>query len=263
MSIHAQKRGMTLIEMMVALAIVGILSAMTYASMSYAMEAQERSRMVHGRYHAARLTLERLKRELSTAFLSLHQSEDKRTITTFEGDRSRVLFVSSSHEPIQRNARQSDQVEIEYKLERMDGDQVLVRRVKQYIDDSPGKGGHEEVVVTGVKAFFIEYYDKNKEDWRSDWSVRVEDAEEMRVKLKALRAQGDAVKESLEGRGAAVEALGDTAVDKAVDDAEEELLDDIYLPNRVRVRLVLVDMTEREYILETQCEIPVVEPLWY
>ena len=42
-----------------------------------------------------------------------------------------------------------------------------------------------------------------------------------------------------------------------------DLLDDLFLPVRVRIRLVLIDDTDREYVLETQAEVPMKEPLWY
>ena len=260
---YLQRRGFTLVEVMVAIAVLAILCGLTYASMAYSLEAQDRSRRLHDRYHAARLTMERLKKELGMAFISLHQSEDKRTKTVFEGDRSRLLFVSSSHEPIQRDARQSDQVELEYFLTRKDGEEVLMRRIKHRLDDRPGKGGREEVMVSGVKDLRFEYYDPDQVRWRSDWTVRVEDAEEMRVKLKAVRAQGDQVKDALEGRGDVVETLGEGVVDKKVEDAETELLDELFLPSRVRIRLVLVDDEDREYTLETQAEVPMRDPLWY
>ena len=257
------RRGMTLVEIMIAVAVLGILSALTYSAMTYSIEAQERTRRLHERYHAARLTLERLKRELSMAFISLHQAPDKRTKTVFEGERSRILFMSTSHEPIQRDVHQSDQVEIEYSLQSGEEGQELVRRIKHHIDDRPGKGGNEEVMVSGVKDLRFEYYDEQGARWRSDWTVRVEDAEEMRVKLKAVRAQGELAKGALEGRGAAVETLGENVVDKKMDDAETDLLDDLFLPVRVRIRLVLIDDTDREYVLETQAEVPMKEPLWY
>lgn len=261
------RRGMTLMEVMAAVAIFGLLGMLTYGSINFSLTAQERSRRLSERYHAGRMTLDSMKRELSMAFVSLHQHEDKRTITVFEGDRSKLIFTSLSHQPIQRDTGQSDQVELEYRLDTVDGEQVIVRRVKHHIDNRPGDGGHEEILVTGVDDLRFEYYDNEKEDWRSDWSVRVDDAAEMRTMLKLVREQGDAIKGQIEeavgAASPAASVLGDALVDKKMEEAQGGLLHELFLPTRVRIRLVLLDDAEREYVLETQAEIPMFEPLWY
>jgi type II secretion system protein J len=258
---------MTLMEVMAAVAIMGLLGALTYGSISFSLQSQERSRRLHERYHAARLTLERMKKELSMAFVSLHQHEDKRTVTLFEGDRSKLIFNSLSHQPIQKNTGQSDQVEIEYRLDSVDGEDVIIRRIKHHVDGSPGKGGNEEIVVTGVDDLRFEYYDQDKESWRDDWDVRVDDATEMRTALKLVREQGDAIKGQVDAAAGdanpIASVVGEAIVDKKMDEAQGLLLDDVYLPPRVRIRLVLEDDNDRQYLLETQAEITMFEPLWY
>ena len=261
------QRGLTLVEVMTAIAVLSLVGLMTFGSVSYSLDSQERSRRLHERYHAGRLTLERLKKELSMSFVSLHQHEDKRTVTLFEGDRNKIIFNSLSHQPIQKNTSQSDQVEIEYRLDTVDGEGVIVRRVKHHIDSRPGKGGVEEIVAKGVDDLRFEYYDSDKEDWRDDWDVRVEDAAEMRTALKLVRQQGDSIKGDVDAAAGEANPIasvaGEAMVDKAMDDAQGALLEELYLPKRVRIRLVLEDETERQYLLETQAEIRMFEPLWY
>ena len=52
-------------------------------------------------------------------------------------------------------------------------------------------------------------------------------------------------------------------MDKLVDEAETEAMDQLFLPDRIRIRLVLEDANGREFLLETQTELRVTEPLWY
>lgn len=261
------QRAMTLIEVMTAVAIFSMVGVLAFSSIHFSLKSQERSRRLSERYHSGRMAMERMKKELSMAFISLHQHEDKRTITVFEGGPQKLLFMSTSHQPIQRDTYQSDQVEIEYRLDTVDGESVLVRRVKHHIDDRPGDGGVEEIIVTGVERVTFRYYDEADETWRDDWSVRVEDAQEMRAHLKLVREQAENLKEAVAtataSSGALASTLADAQLDNAADDAQGQLLEELFLPARVSIRLVLVDDNDREYLLETQAEITMTEPLWY
>lgn len=265
--LRRDERGMTLIEVSVAVAILAVMGMLVYGSLVITIKSQERAEVLQERYHAARVFLMRVKRELSMAFLSLHQAEDGRTKTLFEGERDRITFDTSAYEPIQRDARQSDQLEVEYRLDRdEEGEPAIVRRVKHHIDDAPGKGGVEEVIIRGVKDFELAYYDKVGEDWESDWDVVIDDAIASREQMKTLQM----VRETVEGARAQAGEQGDLAtlgaaetIDRAADEAEAEVMDKLYLPNRVRIHLVIEDGEGREYALETQTEIRVTDPLWY
>lgn len=265
------ERGMTLIEVMVASALWVLTGTLVAGIMFSTLTTQNNILDLQGRYHGARVALDRLRKEITTAFVSLHQSEEKRTRTVFIGQRDSIVFNTSSHEPMQKNARQSDQLEVEYRVGTVRDDKGnnvkgLIRRVKYHIDDRPGRGGREELLVAGVKELELEYYDKFREDWRNDWDVEVEDAEEMRLKLKQLnsvREQAEGVRDD-EQAGIAGVVVADQ-VEGQVDEAQLELMEGMFLPSRVRIRLVMEDPedAQEEHVLETQVEITMVEPLWY
>ena len=180
-------RGMTLIEVAVAMAILGVIGFLSYGGLAITIKSQRRADVLHERYHAARVFLTRFKRELSMAFVSLHQAEEKQTVTLFQGERDMVIFNTSSHEPIRRGVDESDQLEVEYRLDRdEDGNPAIIRRVKHYIDDRPSRGGIEQVAVRGVKDFDLEYFDEMKEDWTDSWDVLIEDAEQKRADMQLL-----------------------------------------------------------------------------
>lgn len=260
---------MTLTEVMVAIFIVSLLGMLAGGITYNVVRTHEDMSILHERYHTARLALTRMKRELTMAFVSLHQAEDKRTETLFEGEDDRIVFNTRAHEPLRRDARQSDQIEVEYYLdtvENEDGDRVkaLMRRVKFHIDDRPGKGGRADVVVEGVEDLEFEYFDELADDWRDEWDVRVDDAEDMRARLKEVQAIRDKLEDIAEDEetgvaGVAAAAQGEELVNEAQTDALEGLL----LPTRIRITLTLVDNNDIERITETMVEIPMVEPLWY
>ena len=215
---------MTLLEVMVAVALLALMSVLVYASLVITIKSQQRAELLQERYHGARVFLHRIKRELSMSYLSLHQAEDQRTQTLFDGDDDQVIFNTSAYEPIRRDARESDQLELEYRLDRdEDGEPAIVRRVKYHVDDRPGKGGAEEVVLRGVAEFELSYYDKSKEDWRDDWQVTIEDAQEMRLLMKEIEKARETVENVRNDDASGI--LGIVAaegMDKEIDKVEGE-----------------------------------------
>jgi type II secretory pathway pseudopilin PulG len=266
MSRITHRRGMTLIEIGVAVVILASMCALAYGAIVMQVKTRNQGRALLERYHTARVTLERIRRELSTAFLSLHQNQDKETQTLFDGQADQIIFTTSAHRPMQRNAQQSDQIEVEYRMDREDDHGVIVRRVKHHIDSSPGKGGFEQVVAVGIERLQLEYYDLGKEDWTDDWSVIIDDAEEKRIALKAMRSVADTMKAKIDAQNELAGAVADVALDKVADEEQAEVLENVFLPSRMRIRITLEGIDEdddREYVLETQVEIPMHEPLWY
>lgn len=268
------QRGMTLIEVMVASALWVLTGTIIAGVLFGTVRTQETILDLQSRYHGGRIALERLKRELNMAFVSLHQSDDKRTETIFDADNDRVLFTTSAHEVTRRNVRQSDQIEVEYRVERVrdpkgNDTKALTRRVKYTIDSSPGKGGRTEALVYGVKDFELEFYDLAAEDWRSEWKVEIQDAAEMRVRLRELQTLRETLDEQSTASDDVATNLAATvtagAVDSTVAKQQAELMDGLVLPSRVKIRLVLEDPEERDasHVLETQVEIGMTDPLWY
>ncbi len=268
---HAAERGLTLIEVLVAVAVTALLASMTYGVVFTTIRTQEDAVAIQDRFHGGRVALEHMRHELTMSFVSLHQSDDKRTKTLFKGERSSLIFNTAAHETLARNVHQSDQLEVEYRIQRVKSAanpdvmvDALVKRCKYRIDDRPGRGGREEVLVEGVHSIEFAYYDKFREDWESDWDVQIDDAVPLREKLHEitqLREKVDAVRDDEQTGVAGVVVAGEA--DKEIDEAQSELMDGLFLPSRVRIRLALDNFDDDVIHMETQIEIPLIEPLWY
>jgi len=173
------KRGFTLLEIILAVSVLAIVATMIYGGFSQTAlnkarieEDVDHSRIVH-------MTLERMARELTMAFVSTHvnPSPSLRVVETAfigkdHGKDDRIDFSSFSHRRLYRNAHESDQNEISYFVTDhpdKQGVQVLARREQNRIDDDPGRGGKSQILVENVVEFNLEYFDPLLSDWVQTW----------------------------------------------------------------------------------------------
>jgi len=172
---------MTLIEAMVAITILAIVTAMIWGGFSQTARNKEVIEADVDRYHVVRSALERMARELSMAYVSIHRNPSpsmQTMVTAFEGndhgDDDRLDFTSFSHQRLFRNAHESDQNEISYFLtdhpEHRDV-RVLARREQNRVDDDPQRGGKVEILVEDVLGFELEYLDPLSGQWLDSWST--------------------------------------------------------------------------------------------
>lgn len=172
--------GMTLIEIMVAMTMFAAVGALVYGGFSQTSRAKEELEYELDRYHEIRTALERMARELSMAYVSVHRnpSASLQTMkTAFIGKDSgfgdRVDFTSLSHVRLYRDAKESDQNEISYFLTNSPHGEgkVLARRMQPRIDDRPEEGGRVEVMLENVLEFDLEYLDPMTWEWLKSWDT--------------------------------------------------------------------------------------------
>lgn len=172
-------RGTTLIEILVALAVLAMISLMIYG----AFESMSRGKRAEGaraeRSRQGREAIDRIGRELSSAYLSLHApllpayvTQTTAFIGTNGSTFDRVDFTSFAHRRVDREAKESDQAEIGYFVvedpkvpEKMD----LVRREQVPIDLEPQRGGVVNVVCEDVESFDVRYLDPLTGQWVEQW----------------------------------------------------------------------------------------------
>ncbi|MEM8608205.1 MAG: type II secretion system protein GspJ [Myxococcota bacterium] len=174
------RRGFTLIEIMLAIAILAIVGTLIYGGFAQTTLNKTRIESDIDHYRTVNMALERMAREVNQAFVSTHEnpSLDLRTVhTVFDGKdngrEDRLDFTSFSHRRLYRNAKESDQNEISYFVtEDPDepGSRVLARRQQNRIDEEPRKGGKSQILVRGVEEFNIEYFDPLLSEWVQEWT---------------------------------------------------------------------------------------------
>ncbi len=181
-------RGFTLIEIIVAVAILAIISLLIWQTSAVSMNAKERYEAEDIRFHEAMLALSRLADDVSQAFLyttkkHLGQSgigepaRDTRFVGDDQGDRDALHFVTFGHMRYLKDSKESDQEEISYYLKKNEEEGIwnLVRRSQSPPDTEHDEGGKEFVVLEDVQKLELQFYDGKRGEWKREWdSSRVE-----------------------------------------------------------------------------------------
>ncbi|HZX96795.1 MAG TPA: prepilin-type N-terminal cleavage/methylation domain-containing protein [Myxococcales bacterium] len=169
-------RGFTLLEVMIAIAVLAMIGAVTYKSFDGAYGLKQRVEKAEDRDQSVRGALDRIGREVSMTFLSEHYDHKRfRERPTFfklkDGRAEANLTVTSfAHERLHVDAKESDQAVFQYHLERgEDGNLALFRRVKPQIDEEWERGGEKAVVAEDVVRFTVQAWDPKDREWRDEW----------------------------------------------------------------------------------------------
>lgn len=176
--------GMTLVEAMISIAILSIVSVMVFGGFEQTMRNKARIEEQGDRAHVIRVAMERMCREIQSAFVSLDVNLSPQLAsmhTVFHGRRqgrgSRLDFTSFSHRRLYRDAHESDQNELGYFItdhrddETHETTRVLVRRESRRIDDDPEEGGQQMILVDEVREFELDYFDPVSLQWVDGWDT--------------------------------------------------------------------------------------------
>jgi general secretion pathway protein J len=178
---NPKQRGLSLIEIALAVSILAIMGVMTAGTIGRSFDAYEAVSEVDAKYHNVRMALNRISRDISMAFIAPPQrvrDEDRQWKTLFKGgDESpfdELHFTSFSHRILLQNAKESDQCEISYfgAPDEDDSNKTnLMRREDWRLDDEPEKGGRVYVLAEDIKDFKLRYFDVKDDDWTDEWDT--------------------------------------------------------------------------------------------
>lgn len=177
----SKARGFTLIEVMVAIAVLSMIATVIYSAFAGMRRTKEGVERINDRYREGRLAMSRMVRELQSAFISMHQPIPPVTPvqkTIFKGTQGspgdRIDFASFAHRRLVEDARETDQQEVSYYAEsdpEKSGVVNLVRRVSPRLDLYPEKGGKVEVLATDIDLFQMQYLDAATGQWNDRWDT--------------------------------------------------------------------------------------------
>jgi general secretion pathway protein J len=180
-TIRARARGMTLLEIMVSVAILGMIAILIYGAFDSLSRGKKGEGIRTDRARQGRQALARIARDVQSAFLSLHQPQNvalQTRVTAFIGQHStpydRLDFAAFAHRRFEANAKESDQAEVGYFVSpdpEKEGKMDLVRREQTPIDLDPKRGGVVNVVAEDVESFSLKYLDPTTGMWTETWDT--------------------------------------------------------------------------------------------
>ncbi len=174
------KTGFTLLEVMISVAIMGMIMVLVWSISSQTLNSKERIEKRDMLFQGGRIALQKLSDDLAMAFLikqpSIPTGFSPRPKAFFigedKGDKDDIRFTSFSHLRFFNGAKQSDQCKVGYEVipDKEDSSiNNLVRRETPWLDAETTVEGYPFVLAQDVDSFELEFYDYRKEEWVNHW----------------------------------------------------------------------------------------------
>jgi general secretion pathway protein J len=171
--------GITLLEVVVTTAILSMIAIMTYTAFMHTARVRTRLSGRQEQDHLARTALNRIGRDIRSAFLSAHVNTNPlyvSVVTAFygrhESDGDRLDMTTFTHRRLVRHAHEGDACEVGYRVEARRGAERihdLLRRESRRIDNDPFRGGTVDVLVPNIDSLTIRYFDPANDTWIDGW----------------------------------------------------------------------------------------------
>jgi general secretion pathway protein J len=209
------RRGFTLMEVVVAVAITAFIGAVLGVTFNTTILSKESIESQTEHYRMLRTAMNRMVREIGAAYVSdRYDSRRYRDAfdrpTNFIGSRDRLLFTSLAHQRLYADAKESDQMVVEYQVKsspdpKAKGRSDLVRRERAQIEERMDRGGTEDVLFEGAKKIEFQYWNSDKKQWEDEWDTRRADRKSVlptrvKITLFAVDETGKEVRYSTQTR---------------------------------------------------------------
>lgn len=178
-NIYRSRRGMTLIEVMIAVVILVIMSTLVMQSLRNSIEFNTLLSERDGATRSARAALSVMRSDLTLAYLTPNRQAAEWYETVFVGldeDPDVLFFASLAHERIHLDTRECDQTEITLWAEDAPKERgrgyILYHREAQRIDGEPDRGGVIYPLAYNVRSLNFRYLDSVSNDWSDEWDTR-------------------------------------------------------------------------------------------
>ena len=183
MTTRRAQRGLTLLEVLVASAILIMVATMIWASFDQTAKLRSRIGYRQENDYLMRTAIGRITRDLRGAYLSLHVNQTQTLLaatTQFMGSGggsggSALDMATFTHRRLRRGSHEGDACEVGYRLaDRRGADRHgmdLLRREQARIDTDPQHGGVLDVLVPNVRRFELKYFDSITGQWVERWDT--------------------------------------------------------------------------------------------
>ena len=211
----ARAAGFTLIEVMLALAILGFVTTIMWGSFSQTVANKKAIESAQERTHTVRVALMRIVREIEMAYLSASENtalSERRTffIGSSHGDVDELTFSSFAHQRLRAGLAEGDTSLISYFGERDPDDRRILnlmrRETRRLQAENPSTiAGEAYILCPDVSRLKIQYYDHKLKEWVNEWSTLNASGNQylpthVRITLTVIDERGQEVSYSTDAR---------------------------------------------------------------
>ena len=218
---RARVAGFTLIEILLAMAILAFITTIMWGSFSQTAANKRALEAAQERTHTARVALMRMSRELEMAYLSSETSPGTYTRTfltgTSQASVDELSFTTFAHQRLRGGLAEGDQSVVTYYGDRDPDDPRitnLMRRETRRLqaDDPKTLSGESYILCPDVARVKFAFYDFKKKEWENEWNTHTVGAEylpsHVRITLVVIDERGQEVTYSTDARIRMTERLG-------------------------------------------------------
>ena len=178
----SSRRGFTLMEVVIAIAITAFIGVVIGVSFNTTIQNKDIIEGQAEHYRMLRAAMNRIVREIGAAYVS-DRYDPKRNRdaydrpTNFIGSRDKLLFTTLAHQRLYADAKESDQMIVEYQVKsspdpKAKGRNDLVRREKVILEERMERGGTEDSLFEGAKKIEFQYWNSERKQWEDEWDTR-------------------------------------------------------------------------------------------
>lgn len=199
------QRGFTLIEIMLALALMAFVTSLLWGTFSQTAKIKKRLETAQDRTHTVRVALMRMTREIEMAFRAASDSmgtQERRTMFsgTAHNDFDELRFSWFGHQRMRADAPEGDTSLVTY-LSMPDPEDStvtnLMRRETKRLEAKDPKlmSAETYILCPAVSRLKFAYYDYKQKDWREEWDTTKADGQtymptQVRISLTVLDERG-------------------------------------------------------------------------
>jgi general secretion pathway protein J len=185
--------GFTLIEVMLAMAIIAFITTIMWGSFSQTAANKRSIEAAQERTHTVRVALMRLARELEMAYIDAESSGLTYTRTFLKGSSQAIVdelaFSTFAHQRLRGGLAEGDTSVVSYYGARDPDDPRvtnLMRRETRRLqaDDPKSLTGEAYVLCPDVARVKFSYYDYKRKEWEKDWNTATPGADFLPTHVK-------------------------------------------------------------------------------
>ncbi len=207
-----RQRGLTLVEIMIAMAIMAFMMMLAWSTIKNASDARVNFEALEERNQEVRVAMARMVYDLEAAHLSSNEDQtiDNRR-TMFIGKDEELRFSTFAHVSLWADANESDQAIVAYYLdddrEQAGVDNLYRKELRRLSNETwTSEPAELDVLLRNVDKIELEYWDWKDKKWQDTWDSTKADGERnklptrVRITLHYKTPRGDELKVSTQAR---------------------------------------------------------------